>query len=339
MRINRVEIELSSRCNASCPGCRRTMMIQGQVELALLDIPEEIIYANFLPFDLTTFKVKLCGVLGDPLIHPKMLEITEWFVNKGAYVEISTNGGLRNAAWWAQLGELSKRTGLVDLRFAVDGLAQTNHLYRVNTDFTRIQTNMQAYSDAGGKASWIYIEFDHNMQDKEPARELAKTMGFNFLVRRAAKNSVHDWQVQPTTKRQQAVTPTDYAVSKQKGQAHEYTELYKNILAGETQGVQISCKLVHEGEFFLASNGTVWPCCFFWDEYQVESTGFRQFIESNFGLQWNSMYSHSFADIFAHPYYAEILEQSWDPNHPMNQKRCFRSCGAKGKLRNSFAKD
>ncbi len=338
MKVNRVEIELSSRCNASCPGCRRTMMINSGETLSLLDLPADLIYERFSQLDLSTFRVKLCGVLGDPLIHPQMDEIAIWFANRGAYVEISTNGSLRSPAYWSKLGEVSARTKRIDVRWAVDGLETTNHMYRVNTSFDKIRENMQAYSSAGGIGSWIFIEFDHNMDQKEEARERSTALGFPFLVRRAAKNSIFDWKVEPKTKKQLAQTPTDYAVTKQRGEAHPQAQLYKSLLEGKETlpASSIDCKWVHGGEFFLASNGTVWPCCFLWDEYQVNEQ-FIQLMDSTFGTEWNDFTKHDFATIFAHPYYAEVLEHSWERGHTMNLPRCFRSCGAKGQLRNNFS--
>lgn len=337
MKPNRVEIELSSRCNASCPGCRRTMLLNSGEELPLLDLPAELIYERFSQFDLTDFRVKLCGVLGDPLIHPQMDEIAIWFAEHGAYVEISTNGSLRSIEYWRRLGEVSARTRRIDVRWAVDGLETTNHMYRVNTNFTLIDANMRAYAGAGGIGSWIFIEFDHNIDQKEEARTRSAALGFPFLVRRAAKNSIFDWKVEPKTKSQLAKTPSEYAVTKQRGEAHPQTQLYKEILEGkQLPASSIDCKWVHGGEFFLASNGSVWPCCFLWDEYQVNAR-FITLMDQTYGKQWNDFHTNSFDQIFKHPYYEEVLEHSWEMGHPMGQPRCFRSCGAKGQLRNNFS--
>ena len=47
------------------------------------------------------------------------------------------------------------------VRFSVDGLRDTNHLYRRNTDFDVIMRNAQTFID-GGRATWVFIAFQHN---------------------------------------------------------------------------------------------------------------------------------------------------------------------------------
>jgi MoaA/NifB/PqqE/SkfB family radical SAM enzyme len=62
--------------------------------------------------------------------------------------------------------------------FSVDGLDDTNHLYRKNTNFDKILANMKAYREAGGIAQWDYLAFKHNAHQIGTARQLAKDLGF-----------------------------------------------------------------------------------------------------------------------------------------------------------------
>jgi len=309
--------------------------------LALNDLDEQLIYDNFQDFDLNGFFVKLCGVLGDPLIHPKMLEISRWFVERGAIVQISTNAGLRGPAFWRELGEISKQSERLEVNFAIDGLEDTNHVYRVNTSYEAIAKNVRAYTEAGGRGHWIFIEFDHNAHQKETARALAESLGLGFLVRRAAKNSVFDWKVKADEGPKKRVSG-DYTVVKREGRAHSETATYKNILenrVAEYDPSTVNCKWVHGDEFFLASNGTVWPCCYFWDEYNIASSSFRADMnERHGGLGWNDLNTQRFGRIFEHGFYTS-LQDLWKSENPHFMKRCYLSCGNKGKMRNSFSKD
>lgn len=87
----------------------------------------------------------------------------------------------------------------------------------------------------------------------------------------------------------------------------------------------IKCKYVHEQEMFIASNNTLWPCCFLWSEsvQHPEKTisKLKQFDEG-----WNSLKLHSIDEILQHPWYQGELEESWDPDHPMHITRCFTNC-------------
>ena len=66
----------------------------------------------------------------------------------------------------------------VAINFAIDGLKDTNHIYRVKTDFDRIIDNAEAFIKAGGNAHWIMIIFDHNQHQIDEANELSKKVGF-----------------------------------------------------------------------------------------------------------------------------------------------------------------
>ena len=54
--------------------------------------------------------------------------------------------------------------------FAIDGLEDTNHLYRVNTNFNKIMENAKAFINAGGIARWDFIAFAHNEHQIEEAK-------------------------------------------------------------------------------------------------------------------------------------------------------------------------
>ncbi len=325
-----VELEITNKCNAECPGCRRTLHSRG---FDLTDIEPEILFKTFEGYDLTQKRIRLCGVLGDPMMHPEVLKISQWFLDKKAKLHISTNASLRSEDLWRELGSLSKSSDNLYIQFAVDGLEDTNHLYRVNTDFKTIMRNMDAYVSAGGDGGWIFIEFDHNRHQIEQARELARERNLEFFVRRAAKNNIQEWKVKKEKKK------VDYKVTSTGGQSHREAETYKKIREGDFKfdHTQVNCKLVHEGEFFIAADSTVWPCCYLWDEYQKNETTLFDIInkqESDF----NSLKKYSLEEIFNSKFY-EKLQELWHEESSIFLKRCHSSCGAKGKLRNSFSKN
>ena len=74
----------------------------------------------------------------------------------------------------------SKWAGVV---FSVDGLEDTNHIYRRGVKWEKLITNMRAYSATGAYAVWEWLVFEHNQHQVEEARALAKELNFQFIVK------------------------------------------------------------------------------------------------------------------------------------------------------------
>ena len=97
MNFDRVfEIELSSLCNAKCSGCMRTMLDDKGIDYYKGNISYDEIVKWFKPQDLSETKIKLCGVLGDPIVNPELEDILDYLLYQKQVknIEISTNAGL-----------------------------------------------------------------------------------------------------------------------------------------------------------------------------------------------------------------------------------------------------
>ncbi len=179
-------LELTDKCNAACPMCERTLHNQNckadRSKVRNMELDLEIIMQNFPPsFCAQIRKMDFCGGLGDPPAARECLEICEYFTDHGVKVVMSTNGGSRSTHWWKRLGTaFSRNPSLVE--FHIDGLKDTNHLYRVNTRFDRIIDNARAYLGAGGNAEWHFILFKHNQHQVEEALAVSRKMGFRSFT-------------------------------------------------------------------------------------------------------------------------------------------------------------
>ena len=201
--LRKIELEITSDCNAACPGCARTLN-PGKFEINYISF-EDIKRMFPTKDDIYKKEFKFCGVLGDPALNPECVDIVDYLSANGGYCELSTNGGIQRAEWWSRLGQIaSDRPGLVHVHFCVDGFKETNHLYRVNTVYNVIDRNMQAYASAAptNHATWIYIVFDHNEHELELARARANELGFMFATRTGMRNSYNDWIAQIRKKKQ-----------------------------------------------------------------------------------------------------------------------------------------
>ncbi|GAB5470697.1 MAG: hypothetical protein Kilf2KO_37270 [Rhodospirillales bacterium] len=185
-RPYRFHVELTDKCNAACPMCQRVRHLDfcktdyakvQKIELNLADFEEHFDDA----FCAQVAEVEFGGGLGDALAASDCLEICDHLTKRGVRVLISTNGSLRSTDWWRELGHVMRRNdSFVELH--VDGLADTNRLYRVNTYFDKIMENAEAYLATGAVAEWHYILFKHNEHQASEARDLSRAMGFRKFV-------------------------------------------------------------------------------------------------------------------------------------------------------------
>ena len=335
--IKKIEIEITSNCNAACPGCARTQKLES-VNIQSFGLDD--LKRMFPEKDYIERKqFKFCGVLGDPAFNPECVDMVDYLTSNGGYCQISTNGGIQTVDWWSRLGQISKQTGLVDTVFCVDGHRETNHIYRVNTVFDVIARNIQSYADSGGDGTWMFIVFDHNEHELPIAEEHAKKLGFKFATRTGMRNSLNKWnsiikkKENGQLQKEQVVITTEgekeHSKKEKVKELDQFITLYKSNLIDEEAKNRIvssiKCKLIHEGEFFIASDQTLWPCCFLWDSnFHHKKATLEKFIE--YGLDWNSLKHHTIDEILEHPWFAEILRASWDPTHSKHFARCIRTC-------------
>ncbi len=185
-RKYKIHWELTDLCNLKCPMCPRTDIFNfcrpvksiQNTQFFLEDVKE------YFPDDFLRkmSRIDFCGNLGDPCITRDFYEICEFFIkNYGITINVLTNGSMRNPSWWKKLGELFAGTTCC-LGFHIDGLKDTNHLYRIGANWDKIMANTEAFISGGARADWHYILFKHNQHQIDEAHEIARKMGFNNLV-------------------------------------------------------------------------------------------------------------------------------------------------------------
>ena len=264
-------IELSNYCNAACPMCSRNlisktypheMTIRNDVDnsqLRIDDIKKIFDDRFFKTYNLDA--VNMCGVRGDPATALDLFEICEYLLSKNNNLEIqiATNGGLKTASYWKKIGNLfTKYNNNSKIVFGIDGLEDTNHIYRQNVNFKKVMKNAQAFIDGGGNAEWQYLMFKHNEHQVGEAKELAENMGFtNFFI--------------VNTNRWGSVTNNGYKVFTYKGKTHVLEtadskfdiiqDTFEFIHSDEAE--EIKCKSIERNQFYIDSFGRLLPCCWF----------------------------------------------------------------------------
>jgi MoaA/NifB/PqqE/SkfB family radical SAM enzyme len=196
-RVKRLELEFNNTCFLYCGGCGRTFNPQLEKAGKKLIMLEDI--KKFFPpeFVAQLHYFLSCGNYGDPTAHPETLDILRYFRDNGCKnVSISSNGASRSPEWWAELATIINGPGgsRDDIKnyyggrvtFSIDGLADTNHLYRVGAKWDRIVENVTAFINAGGRARWQWIMMNHNEHQLEEAKAFAKDIGFSEFIEKVS---------------------------------------------------------------------------------------------------------------------------------------------------------
>ena len=251
-----VHLEPTTNCNAACPQCLRTRTEFEPNELSLEDV--KLLFTPDVLMQLE--KIYMCGNYGDPASARQTLEMYEYFrsVNTNLTLGMNTNGGIRFPDWWTRLAKVMNKPNDYVV-FSIDGLEDTNHLYRRNVRWSKVMDNAKAFIDAGGSAHWDMLVFEHNKHQVDEAHKLAKDMGFNWFRAKVSRRFNR--------------FPVD-GIS----QPIEFNDT--KVLEGH-----IECSAMKENSIFVDASGKVFPCC-----WQVEGSYQPNIVQWFYDLSenWNN---------------------------------------------------
>jgi MoaA/NifB/PqqE/SkfB family radical SAM enzyme len=252
-----VQIENSSICNAACPQCVREITPEDKSWLQETYLETE--FFNLIP-DHVYQESKIfffCGNIGDPCAAPNFLDVCRLVrqKNPNIVIKISTNGGLRNPEFWSELATIvGDRSEVI---FAIDGLEDTNHIYRVNVRWGKIIENVKAFVSAGGKPYWQYITFKHNQHQVADARSLSEKLGFQkFMIKPS-----HRFALDEVLNRDRGVEPPDQDNLVHKVMLHKIPKTMESVMR-ESAFSDINCYVLKNQSVYIDHLGRVFPCCF-----------------------------------------------------------------------------
>ena len=240
-----LQIELTSLCNAQCPMCTRNIKGEGiNPYMTLSSLPLQWFKQNISGDQIKQLdKIFFCGTVGEPASSPDLLDIIQYFKNHNPdiVVGLNTNGGLKTAAWWSKLGHLLDGTNDYCV-FSIDGLEDTNHLYRRNVEWRKIIENVKAFISTGASAHWDMLVFDHNKHQINDAKSLATKLGFTWF----RSKETDRWDMYKTNIGLKPASP------------------YKEIDYNASLPV---CEIDRDKSVFLDYLGEYWPCCHIAEAY------------------------------------------------------------------------
>ncbi len=333
--IKTLHLEISTKCNASCPMCSRNNEGYG-VNPAIQ--PQNLSLAciqNFIPPDFIEglSRVIVCGNFGDPLMNPEVVQIFEYFklTNPNLRIELHTNGGVGNANTWIQLAKT-----VHFCRFGIDGLKDTNHIYRRGVNWQNLLKNVKIFVEAGGKAEWAFLVFKHNEHQLAEAEKLSHELGFKkFIPKRSTRHIKSNGEVSaqwPVKKNESEIEYFIEAATDEKFQKNLQIflqnkanfENYDKYL-GLTP---INCKVAKENSIYIAADGLVFPCCWLGIDYALkdDSNATTKSLIHSIGAQQSelNMKNIDLNKILSGKIFNAIKDTWAGPNRI---KKCAQVCG------------
>lgn len=309
--VKSLHIELTSLCNAGCPMCLRTASTQ-YYNKDFVNI--EYLKDMIRPIATQLEHIYFCGSVGDPLASKHLLDLCGFIKDLNSHIWISchTNGGLRNPDYYQLLAKICNR-----VVFSIDGLQDTNSIYRIGVDWHKLMANAQMFIKHGQMAEWHYLVFEHNEHQIAEAQQLSQQLGFRkFIVKKSNRfNKDSEGNSLP------------YVV---KGINGSYELKASNItlpFSANFDSQQINCMSLDKGELYVDHLGHVLPCCYLGVDLLKSlkgdiGIGSNQFKDLG-NIQSINLKNYKLEDILS----SEFFQKIWQSRYTL--KTCKISCGDK----------
>ena len=328
-QIDHVQLEITTVCNAACPQCPRnhhggpTIKSLPMISWKLRDLQQ----ALPIEFIQQLKSIYFCGTYGDPMANKNIVAMCAWLkgVNPNIKLSLHTNGSVGSVDLYKQLSTL------VDfIAFGIDGLEDTNHLYRRKTQWATIMRNSQAFIKAGGHAYWDFIVFKHNEHQVEQAEQLSKALGFEkFNIKKTYRFLNRNHQLIPSLTINQFILQPP---SNTKYQNQKMLDVKSTDLTKYQQTTKIDCFYLKKKEIYIGADGYVFPCGWLHDRlYGVESESspdhetIKQMMTDAGGPNMANCFQTPLNNIVEGEWFAQI-QLNWQTN---KLQRCAMMCGEK----------
>jgi sulfatase maturation enzyme AslB (radical SAM superfamily) len=262
------------------------------------------------------------GNLGDFASARDAVDIVEYIAEHGVPVQINTNGSLRSPDWWSRLALPGVTVG-----FAIDGMSDTHKLYRQDTDWHRIIEHAQSLIQAGGRAIWRFVPFEHNRHQEQECRQMARELGFFGF------ENIYDGRDRGPVfardgKFSHVIGP------KEPGEVPPVEALLENHISWydaktfrshkDIPDLTMNCIHKQTQEIYIAADGSVYPCCFLgFYPHTMSHPGNKELapmVKENNALQYPLEHC---LDWF------ESIEQAWQKSSIADGRpyQCVSTCG------------
>ena len=236
-------IEPTSKCVLECPLCDRTWFYEKFKKRKLHEINIDHLL-NF--FDGQSYDINFCGNNGDPIYHSEFHELCQRLKETNCTINITTNGSKKSIEWWEKLGSIL--TTEDKIKFSIDGLQDTNKLYRINSDWDSIMQGFKIIKKHQIKTIWKFIVFKHNQHQIAEAEKLSKELGFDKFQLEKSDRWLDKKELMPNSK-----------------YVDDYYKHQLKVLTNTKYQVDIKPKCLQNNlpssELYIDAEGNFYPCC------------------------------------------------------------------------------
>jgi len=172
-----VNLDVTYLCALVCPSCQRQTMVRNLGKkvtgnhLSKTDFTKLLRHFNLIDFE---------GQYSDPVHHPEFIEFLELCYEHGSEVVIHNASSVKSKAWYQKAFRANPDATWV---FAIDGLPEDSHKYRINQDGKKLfEIMVDSKNYLHNKPVWQYIVFKYNQDNIETAIKLAADSDISFYT-------------------------------------------------------------------------------------------------------------------------------------------------------------
>ena len=330
LHIRKLVFEPTTFCNAHCPHCPRfdeDGFVHSSMDMQHL--PLNIVQGITKKTMPHLSRVQFQGDKGDPCMHPQISEMIQHFEFTDA-VLMSTNGSIHSTKWWTALASIKN----LIVTFSIDGLEDTNHLYRVNLQFNKIMSNAQAFIDAGGCAVWKCLIWKHNQHQINEIKERARGMGFHRVVFKEPDvnrfQGLTSWPVKRNGVHLHNISPPDYSAQ----ELMAFNEVFNTNRDSRLEIIpevvekqnQKTCPWQKNATAYVNYKGYVLPCCSSHFDIDLDYEGTHSLERAVDGFDNISLKKYNIKEIVDGDFYSSKLETLLQ-NKDTALYQCKKTCG------------
>lgn len=330
--IYAIQFDITSFCNSFCGACIRNINggeANPNIKLSHFDLEiwKQIIDTEtFSNVSLLIFN----GNFGDFTSHPKVIEMLMYLsdIRPDLTLSLNTNGGARDTEFWKDLAVVLNKFLDHEVVFSIDGLEDTNHIYRRGVEFNKIIKNATTFIENNGIASWRMIVFDYNKHQLTNASNYARDLKFKqFKLNRSYSTEIYAKQYKDFP--QTTFTAPNSAEVKQLAMKFNWIDRdtfkgYKNFYKLEN-----ACPWQVDRRIQIDPWGNAWPCCYMSQYYFKPSSPKYKFINDSkkiYGDDFNSLYRYNLDTIMNSEFMQKHLHENISSH---NIEVCNKFCHAR----------
>jgi len=182
----RLQIEPTTRCVLGCPACSRTVFSKTlnrpypKYDQNVSDLH------NFLDCEKgdAIKTLSLCGDHGDSIYYPNLFEMLDRFAYKD--IELYTAGSHQTKQFWTKLANRLSEQDVIF--FSIDGLEDTNSIYRINSDWKSIMLGLDIMVSSPARVIWDLNVFSFNENQLKDIKDFALNKGAEFRCKKTPRH-------------------------------------------------------------------------------------------------------------------------------------------------------